>query len=93
MAQAAVAPQLDSSVTGDSARWKTVEVLPCNLTVELWLPGFRLGDLARLAPEMVVDSHWHVGEDVPLRVNGQLVAWSEFEVVANRLAVRITELR
>jgi hypothetical protein len=24
----------------------------------------------------------HVGQDVPLRVNGELIAWSEFEVVA-----------
>lgn len=67
--------------------------LPCDLTIDLPLPGFKVGDLAKLVPRMVIDSHWPVGEDVPVRVNGHLVAWSEFEVVGNRLAVRLTELR
>jgi hypothetical protein len=29
---------------------------------------------------------------VPLQMNGELLAWCEFEVIENRLAVRITEL-
>jgi flagellar motor switch/type III secretory pathway protein FliN len=40
----------------------------------------------------VVRTNWQAVRDVPLRVNGALIGWSEFEVVGNRLAVRVTEL-
>jgi flagellar motor switch/type III secretory pathway protein FliN len=73
-------------------QWTRVEALPCALSVEISVPQFTVGDLVRLAPGRIVASRWIVGQDVPLRVNGELIAWSEFEVVQNRLAVRLTEL-
>jgi len=73
--------------------WDAVLGLRCDLSIEVPLPGFKVYDLSRLRPQMVIASQWRVGDDVPLRVNGQLIAWSEFEVVRGRLAVRITELR
>jgi flagellar motor switch/type III secretory pathway protein FliN len=76
-----------------AAGWERALHLRCELTVEVPLPGFKVHDLARLAPQMVLPSQWRVGEDVPLRINGQLIAWCEFEVVRGQLAVRITELR
>jgi flagellar motor switch protein FliN len=72
--------------------WPEVQLLPCNLTVDLALPGLRVRDLLQLEAGWVIDSHWQVSADVPLRVNGELVAWSEFEVVGDRLAVRLTEV-
>lgn len=72
--------------------WLRVEALPCLLTIEIPLPGFTVGDLLHLARGRVVASRWTVGQDVPLRINGELIAWSEFEVVQNHLAVRLTEL-
>jgi len=66
--------------------------LSCSLVVEFPLPGFTVGDLLRLQKRSVIDSHWHIGTDVPLRVNGELVAYGEFEVVGSQLAVRVTEL-
>jgi flagellar motor switch/type III secretory pathway protein FliN len=76
----------------DAEAWQQIGHLPCALSVELPLPEFRVGDLGHLAPQVVVDAHWPVGHDLPLKVNGQLIAWCEFEVVGNRLAVRLTEL-
>lgn len=73
--------------------WESVLGLRCELTIEVPLPGFKVYDLSYLRPQMVIASQWRVGDDVPLRVNGKLIAWSEFEVVRGRLAVRITELR
>ncbi len=73
--------------------WVHFSGLQCDLTVEVPLPGFKVRDLSNLQPQVVIPSQWHVGEDVPLRINGQLIAWSEFEVAHNKLAVRITELR
>jgi flagellar motor switch/type III secretory pathway protein FliN len=45
-----------------------------------------------LKPSSVINSHWRVGTDIPLRLNGELIASGEFEVVGNNLAVRLTEL-
>lgn len=73
-------------------KWALVGDLSCDLRVELPLPGFRVGDLMELASQSVLDAHWPVDKAVPLRVNGELLAWCEFEVIANRLAVRLTEL-
>lgn len=72
--------------------WARLLGLSCELTAELAVPGFKVADLLRLAPRTVIDSHCKAGADIPLRVNGGLVAWSEFEVVRDRLAVRLTEL-
>jgi len=72
--------------------WAHVLGLPCTLTVDMPMPGFTVADVLRLQANAVVDSHWRVGVDVPLRLNGELIASGEFEVVGNHLAVRLTEL-
>jgi flagellar motor switch protein FliN/FliY len=72
--------------------WPRVEALPCLLSIEIPVPNFTVADLVTLAPGRLVDTRWTVGEDVPLRINGELIAWSEFETVNNHVAVRLTEL-
>jgi flagellar motor switch/type III secretory pathway protein FliN len=74
------------------ARWRPVLELPCQLTVDLPLPGFKLADFLKLQVGSVVATGWRVAQDVPLRINGTLVAWGEFEGAGHRLAVRLTEL-
>ena len=66
--------------------------LPCRLTVDLRLREFTVGDVLRLDGQSVVDGHWNQNADVPIMVNGHLIAWAEFEVVGERLAVRVTRL-
>ena len=83
----------DSGPAKHPEKWAAVLPLPCELTVELPIPGFKVADLFRLQTRTILESQWHAGEDVPLRVGGQLIGWGEFEVVNNHLAVRITELR
>jgi hypothetical protein len=39
----------------------------------------------------VVATACHQTSDVPVRVNGLLIGWTEFEVIEDRLAARITE--
>jgi flagellar motor switch/type III secretory pathway protein FliN len=72
--------------------WEFVHDLPCDISVEVPVPGFRARDLLRLRRRAIIDSHWSKGTDVPLRVNGELIGWAEFEVVGDRLAARLTEL-
>jgi len=86
---AAATPKLEGAV---SDPWTRVEGLPCMLTVEIPVPDFKVADLVQLAPGRIIASRWTVGLDVPLLINGELVAWSEFEIVQARLAVRLTEL-
>jgi flagellar motor switch/type III secretory pathway protein FliN len=76
----------------DDVRWKRVLGLPCGLTVDLAMPDFKVADLLKLRIGSVINAHWGLGRDVPLRLNGTLLGWSEFEVVSDNLAVRVTEL-
>lgn len=72
--------------------WSAAEQFECEVNVEIKLPKFTVRDLLMLDRESVVDTRWSQGTDMPLRVNGELVAWTQFEVVGDRLAVRVTDL-
>ena len=65
--------------------------LPCTLTLELPVVRFTIGDLLGLKKGSIVETACHHTSDIPLRVNQLLVGWTEFEVVGDKLAVRITE--
>ena len=66
--------------------------LPCQLSLEAQVVKFTVGDLLRLSKGSIVETDCPATRDVPLRANGLLIAWTEFEVIGNRLAVRMTEL-
>jgi flagellar motor switch/type III secretory pathway protein FliN len=66
--------------------------LPCTLALDLPVVNFTVGDLLSLTSGSIVETAYHQSSDLPLRVNGQLVGWTEFEVVGERLAVRLTDL-
>jgi len=73
-------------------RWQQLQWLPCRLEVQLSVPRLTVGDIIRLAPRVVVETHWQQNADVPIRANGQLIAWAEFEGIDEKLAVRVTRL-
>jgi flagellar motor switch/type III secretory pathway protein FliN len=66
--------------------------LPCQLSLDIPIVNFTVGDLLRLGKDSVVETGCPSTSDIPLRANGLLIAWSEFEVIGNQLALRITEL-
>jgi len=70
---------------------ETIPWLPCTLTLDLPVVHFTVGDLLSLQEGSIVETACHHTSDVPLRVNELLIGWTEFEVVGDRLAVRITE--
>ncbi len=72
---------------GEALPW-----LPCTLSLEVPVVGFTVDSLLRLSKHSVVQTGCHQSMDIPLRVNGILMGWTEFEVVGERLAARITEL-
>lgn len=65
---------------------------PCRLSLEVPVSRFTVGDLLRLRVGSIVETSSHHTGDIPLRANGLLIGWTEFEVIGNRVAVRITEL-
>jgi len=73
-------------------RWADAELLPCHLSAEINVSQFTVRDLFRLEVDSVLDAGWNQSTDVPLKANSQLIGWVEFEVIGERLAVRITEL-
>jgi flagellar motor switch/type III secretory pathway protein FliN len=74
---------------------RPVEVLPwlpCTLALDVQVIRFTVRSLLELAPGRILETSCHQSMDIPLRVNGLLMAWTEFEVVGERLAARITDL-
>ena len=66
--------------------------LPVELGVTIPVREFRVRQLLALAPGQVIETQWSHGDDLPLAAGDVQVAWSEFEVVETRLAVRVTRL-
>ena len=89
---AKVSGQEDGDPRLEEARWRPVLRLSCRLTVDVPLPGCKVKDLLKLRAGSVLATVWRVNRDVPLRVNGTLIAWGEFEGAKGRLAVRVTDL-
>jgi len=72
--------------------WGLVKNLACAVTVDIPAPAFKVDDVLRLARQSVVNTLWPLERDVPLRVNGVLIAYGSFEVFKNHLALRVSEL-
>ena len=82
----------EHTIIADQRAWNQVGDLPCHISIEVPVPGFSLKDLLCLGRETVLVSRLPTSDSPPLRINGELVAWCDFEVLGSRLAVRITEL-
>jgi len=66
--------------------------LPVELEVAVPVREFRVRDLLSLERDSVIETQWKHGEDLPLAAGEIQLAWSEFEVIETRLAVRVTRL-
>jgi len=66
--------------------------LPMQLDVTVPIRSFRVENLLALENGSVLESRWHHGDDVPVWCGGAQLAWTEFEVVDQKLAVRITRI-
>lgn len=84
-------PLVSDTTPAPSDELDNVSWLPCTLTLELPAVRFTIADLLSLKKGSIVETACHHTSDVPLRVNQLLIGWTEFEVVGDQLAVRITE--
>lgn len=69
-----------------------ISQLPVELGVTIPVREFRVRQLLALAPGQVIETQWSHGDDLPLAAGDVQLAWSEFDVVETRLAVRVTRL-
>jgi flagellar motor switch/type III secretory pathway protein FliN len=84
--------QSGDSQTATKDPIETYGWFPCLMSLELPISRFTVGDLLRLRIGSIVVTKAHHTSDIPLRANGLLIGWTEFEVIGNHLAIRITEL-
>jgi flagellar motor switch/type III secretory pathway protein FliN len=66
--------------------------LPMQLDVTVPIPDFRVQNLLALEKGMVLETRWHHADDVPVWCGGVQLVWSEFEVLDQKLAVRVTRV-
>lgn len=71
--------------------WGTFAEVPCELRLELYIPQVRVEDILQLAPGRILNSGWPTNRDLPLRINGKMLAWVEMEGTSKKLSVRLTE--
>lgn len=88
----AIVTQPTQAVAEPVDTWKEAQYLVCELTIDLAVPNFTVRDLLQLEKKSVVDTGCKQAVNLPLNVNKQGLAWVEFEVLGDRLAVRLMEL-
>ena len=69
-----------------------LDALPMQVDVMVKVHSLRVRDLLAMERGTVVETIHEHTQDVPLRCGGALLLWSEFEVLDQRLAVRVTRL-
>lgn len=76
----------------EHAAWPRLSHLDLTMAVEVPLLRFKVQDLLRLAEGQVFESAFSDTEDVPLRIGDVQLGWTEFEVVDQKISLRLTRL-
>jgi flagellar motor switch protein FliN/FliY len=66
--------------------------VPLRVDVEIGRPVLKLGQLLELEEGSIVALARSAGEDIDIRVGGQIIACGEIIVTENAVGVRITDL-
>jgi flagellar motor switch protein FliM len=72
--------------------WETLAQLRVTMRAGVPLDRFRVRDLLGMKEGQVFESLSPATEDVPVRVGQTQLGWSEFEVLEQRMALRLTRL-
>ena len=78
---------------GAGEQWGDVMPFACTLSVALRMPRITVNDLLKLEVNSIIDARESEDAPLPLWVNGATIGWVEFDVVGDRLAIRVTELQ
>jgi len=72
--------------------WELLAKLTVTIRAAVALNQFTVRDLLAMKEGQVFESLASDGDEVPLKVGNVFVGWSEFELVEQRIAVRLTRL-
>jgi flagellar motor switch protein FliN/FliY len=72
--------------------WAGLLHISTSIAIDASIVGLTVRELFRLEKGSVVATAQPVGSNVPVQVGGSLIGWGEFQVVGDRLAVRVAEL-
>jgi flagellar motor switch protein FliN/FliY len=72
--------------------WPMLQRLPVVLAVSIPLRGLKVCHVLELGAGQTLKSSWAVKEDVPLKTGVLQLGWGEFEVVEQKMALRLTRL-
>ena len=84
--------KVDMERIEEHADWWLLSRVPMLLTAGVPLPKFRVRDLLGLKAGQMIESCSAITDDVPLKIGPVHLGWIEFEVVEQRMAVRLTRL-
>lgn len=90
MASTPLIAELPDGGTGE--RRSGVRRIPIEIDVAVPIHGFQVRDVLALNEGQLIVTRWMEGEDMPLAAHGTQLAWSEIEVIDQKLSVRITRL-
>ena len=80
------------AVPRDIDLWPRMLRVPAVISIDVPVVALTVRELFRLEKGSVVASSHSSGANVPLFVGRQLIAWGEFQVVGEQLAVRVADL-
>lgn len=72
--------------------WPLLSRLPVRLSSGVPVAHFRVANLLALEAGQIIESGWPSTQDVGLNAGSVRFCWTEFEVVEQRIAVRLTRL-
>lgn len=72
--------------------WPLLSRMPMRLSASIPVHQFRIANLLALKPGQLIESDWPSTQDVALHAGSVRFCWTEFEVVEQRIAVRLTRL-
>lgn len=72
--------------------WPVLSRLPVMMEVAISLSRFRVRDLLGLSEGQVFETTSSDTEDVPLKIGDVQLGWTEFEVLDQKISVRLTRL-
>lgn len=72
--------------------WAGYLHVSASIAVDAAIVGLTVRELFRLEKGSIVATAQAVESNVPMHAGGALIGWGEFQVVGDRLAVRVAEL-
>ena len=72
--------------------WQTLEQVQVTIRACVEISNFRVGDLLTLKKGRIFESAASAAEDVSVKVGQVQLGWSEFEVLDQKMALRLTRL-